>query len=340
LLAGNRKAVIDPITLYAMTRLGVAEKARACFEDLGVVQTTIDLFRRLVDQRTRDQDKDHGSMGWDGERLQLVKYDDAFKGAQIEWAKAALSFAETLTIVPAEPSMAIAENLREVFEDIDPCFLDTIYAAQGENRLLYSDEHMFRQLAADLSSVGGVWTQAVAFPAVRAGLISNDDYLEIVAGLVSHNYVFTTIDFRCVFHQLKKDNWQITAALLAFAAQIASPTNDPESVVRLVADLAQVGWGQKPNRVSYVRFFVALIKAQRQSQPTRDASAYLASVRNMVQARLRLTGYRLLLKRRLGDSTSLTPVWPIVARLDESADLLFQPIDEALVEALADATSP
>lgn len=339
LLSNNRKAVIDPITLYGLTRLGVAEKARACFEDLGVVQTTIDLFRRLVDRRTEARDKDHGSMGWDGERLHLVKYDDAIKDAQIAWANAALSFAETLTIVPAEQSVAVAENFREVFEDVDPCFLDTIYAAQGDNRLLYSDEHMFRQLAADLSAVGSVWTQAAAFPAMRVGTISGDDYAGIVAGLVSRQYRFTAIDFRSVLHQLQKDDWRITPAMLAFARQIALPTNNPDSVVRLMADLARIGWGQKPNRKSYIDFFAALIRAQRQAQPNRDARADLALVRRMVQAGLRVTGYRLLLKRRLGDSTSLSPVWPIVARIEASAESVFQPIDEALGEALISATS-
>jgi len=52
----------------------------------------------------------------------------------------------------------------DIFEGVDPSFLDTIYAAQGDNRLLYSDEQMFRQLAADLSAVGGIWTQARLFP--------------------------------------------------------------------------------------------------------------------------------------------------------------------------------
>ena len=339
LLANNRKAVIDPITLYALTRLGIAEKVRACFEDLGVVQTTIDLFRRLADQRKQDRDKKHGSMGWGGWHLQLVTYDDNFRDAQIEWAQAALSFAETLTLIPAEPTVTIAENLREVFEDFEECFLDTIYAAQGGNRLLYSDELMFRQLAADLSNVGGVWTQAAAFPAMLAGMISIDDYLEVVAGLVSHHYRFTTIDFRSVLHQLKKDHWRITPALLAFATQIAAPTNDPDSVVRLMADLAQVGWGQKPDRESYVDFFAAVIKAQLLARRASDAAAYFVPVRNMLRARLRSTGYRLQLNLSLKSSTYLTSISMIVARLKASADLAFQPVDDALNSALIEATS-
>ena len=169
---------------------------------------------------------------------------------------------------------------------------------------------------------------------MRDGMISTDDYLEIVTGLVCRHYRFPTINFRSVLYQLKKDDWRITPAILAFAGQIASPTNDPDSVVRLMADLAQVGWGQKPNRGSYVGYFAAVIEAQRQAQPKLDTTAYFALMRRMVQARRRFAGYRLMLKRRLEDSTSLTPVWRIVARLTASADLLYQPIDEALTEAL------
>ena len=77
-----------------------------------------------------------------------------------------------------------------------------------------------------------------------------------------------------------------------------------------------------------------MIEAQRQAQPKLDTTAYFALMRRMVQARRRFAGYRLMLKRRLEDSTSLTPVWRVLARLTASADLLYQPIDEALTEAL------
>jgi cellulose synthase operon protein C len=334
LLGTNRKAVIDPVTLYGLVRLGIADKARACFDDLGVVQTTIDLFRRQLEERKKELGRDHGTFGWDGERYQLVKYGDTFTVERIEHAQTALAFAEKLTLVPAVPSVVLAEDMRQLFEDVDPSFLDTIYAAQGDNRLLYCDEFMFRRLAAELSAVDGVWTQIVALTAGRARLISAQDYVEIVDALISHFYRFTSIDFRSVLRQLKKDNWRFTPALQAFFTEMALPTNDSASVVRVISDLAQVGWSLSPNRASYVHFFAELIKAQRQAQPTRDAATHLARVRRMVQARLRLSGYRLL-KRRLSDSTSLTPIAALVDGATAVADVAFQPIDEALIEALA-----
>ena len=323
------------MTLYGLVRLGIADKVRECFEDLGVVQTTIDLFRRQFEERKMELGKEHGTFGWDGQRYQMVKYDDACTRERIEHAQAALAFAERLRLVPAVPRVVLADDMRQLFQEVDPSFLDTIYAVQGENRLLYCDEYMFRHLAGELTGVDGVWTQIAAINAARAGLISGHDYLEIVGKLVSHYYSFTTIDFRSVLHQVEKDSWRLTPAVQAFATQIASPTDNSDSVVRLFADLAQVGWTLSPNRDCYVRFFTELLKAQRRAQSTHDTTARLAAARRMVQARLRSGGYRLLLKRRLADSTYLTPVSRIVDLVTASADVAFHPIDETLTEALA-----
>jgi tetratricopeptide (TPR) repeat protein len=337
LLVANRKAVIDPVTLYGLVRLGIADKVRECFEDLGVVQTTIDLLRRQFEERKIELGKELGTLGWDGQRYQMVKYDDAFTLERIEQAQAALVFAKRLTLVPAVPGVVLTDDMRQLFQDVDPSFLDTIYAAQGGNRLLYCDEYVLRHVAAELSGVDGVWTQIAAIHAARAGLVSGHDYLEIVGKLVSHHYSFTTIDSRSVLHQLKKDNWRLTHALQAFATQIAAPTNDPDSVVRLLADLVFMAWGLKPNRDAYACLFTELVKAQRKAQPTGDVAALFARVRRTVLARLRLIGYRRPLMRRLADSTSLTPVALIVDRVTEFADVAFQAIDETLTEALDDS---
>ena len=114
----------------------------------------------------------------------MARYDDAFTEAQFEQAQAALSFAKTLTLVPAESSVSLPDNMLEIFEGVDPCFLDTIYAAQGQDWLLYSDEFAFRQLAAEVGSVSGVWTQVAASQAQGEGIISADDYLEMLIGLI------------------------------------------------------------------------------------------------------------------------------------------------------------
>jgi tetratricopeptide (TPR) repeat protein len=339
LFATSRKAVIDPITLYGLVQLGIADKVRKCFEDLGVVQTTIDLFRRQLEERKKELGTDHGTFGWSGQHYQMVKYDDAFTRQRIEQAQAAITFAEELTLVPATPTVILADEKRQIFDDLDPSFLDTIYAAEGDGRLLYSDEYMFRRLGLELNSVDGVWTQIAAINANHTGYISNLDYYEIVSKLVVHNYRFTTIDFRCILYQLKKDNWQVTPALEAFSAQIATPTNDHDSVIRVLSNLAQIGWHAKPDLASYVRFFAKLIATEGQVSPLRDAVAHIGLVRKSVRALCRLGAYHVLLKPQLTACTYLTPVSTIIGRINIQADAAFLPINEALSQAFAAATS-
>jgi cellulose synthase operon protein C len=70
---GSRRAVIDPITLYGLVRLKIADIVRASFADLGVVQTTIDLLRRVLHERENDRGRQKGVLGWDGEHYQMIE---------------------------------------------------------------------------------------------------------------------------------------------------------------------------------------------------------------------------------------------------------------------------
>ena len=57
---GSRRAVVDPITLYGLVRLKIAGIVRASFDDLGVVQTTIDLLRRVLHERESERGRHQG----------------------------------------------------------------------------------------------------------------------------------------------------------------------------------------------------------------------------------------------------------------------------------------
>lgn len=67
------RAVIDPITLYGLVRLKITETVRSAFDDLGVVQTTLDLLRGVVQEREADRGQQMGVLGWDGEQYHMVR---------------------------------------------------------------------------------------------------------------------------------------------------------------------------------------------------------------------------------------------------------------------------
>jgi hypothetical protein len=319
-LTKNRKAVIDPITLYGLTRLGIAEPMGRCFEDLGVVQTTVDLLRRLVAARTLDIGKKHGTLSWDGEHYRMIELDDSYSQRKVDEAKAALAFAESLTLLPAEAGRGVSQPVRDAFEDCDPAFLDTLYAVQGANRILYCDDYIFRIVAQEATSADGVWTQPSAMNALLNGALSADAYYDIVGALVAADYRLTRIDFQAMLHQLRKDRWAITAATEAFALQLALPSNEPQSLIRLLADIAQFGWLEKSDVTSYVGVFRAIFKAFRRAQPDRDLSKLVFSIGAVLQQRFRGNSFRSILKSSLLGSTFHVPASHIVAAVIAAAD--------------------
>jgi tetratricopeptide (TPR) repeat protein len=249
------KAVIEPITMYGIVRAGIAEKVRACFEDLAIVQTTVDLFRRLAAERGMECERDSGTMGWDGERLHVVRLDRSVKDARLALAKAALAFAESLTLIPAESSVVLSEDNRSLFEDVDPSFLDTMYAAQGDGRLFYCDEFMLRQLAAEITGARGTWTQAAALPRMLAGRLPRDEYLDIVTKLLELHYRFTAVDIGSIFAQIARDGWSPSAAFELLTKQYFIPNVDVGFAAGVVADVARQAWVSKPHVAAFVRVF-------------------------------------------------------------------------------------
>jgi hypothetical protein len=332
LLAAKPKAVIDPITLYGLSRLGIAEQMRACFEDLGVVQTTIDLLRRLVAERSQEKGTHHGTLGWDGEHYRMIEIDDAVSSRRIEQAEKALAFAESLTLVPAETSGDLQPGSLELFEDLDPSFLDTLYAAQGGERLLFSDELVFRQLAREIAGVEGVWTQPAALRAGQRGVMSADVYCEVIAALIGADYRFTQINHDIVLHCLKKDTWDNTYTVQRLADQIAAPSNETGSIQRLLSDVIQFGWAQRPSDKVYHRFFRALFRAFRKAQPSCNLEALARAPLSIVYARLRLTSEQMFVTT-LYRTTSHTPAQRIVDEIDMRAQHLFEKIDNIVIEA-------
>lgn len=316
----SQNVVVDGITIYALTRLGIADKARACFSDMGVVQTTIDMLRTLLLERTRDRGRQHGSLGWDGEHFRMVEVDVSYDDAKIAQAQAALDFAESLTLVPAEPVAGLPEDKLELFEDVDPSFLDTVYAAQGSRRLIYSDDRDFRHLAAELSGTEGIWTQPAARKAVQIGKISPADYYEIAGALACADYRFTQIDNHLILRQLDAVQWSITGPIQILATQLALPTNDLGSVIRLLADVAQFGWERKPNETKFGDFFSALFRAFRRVQPASNPDTICAAVIEVLRARFRSNGYRILLKNRLLNTTVFRSSQPMIDDINNAAE--------------------
>jgi tetratricopeptide (TPR) repeat protein len=190
LSGGSRRAVIDPITVYGLVRLKIAEIVRASFADLGVVQSTIDLFRRVLHERESDRGRQKGVLGWDGEHYQMIELGPDAIESHISLVREVLEFTETLRLVPAEAVGETKEEAKKLFEDFDAAYLDTVLAAKGDNRFLLSDDLPFRVLAAEAASIKAIWSQVSVSFAAGMGQVPPADYFHVGNTLAEAKYFF------------------------------------------------------------------------------------------------------------------------------------------------------
>jgi len=334
LLERARRAIVDPITLFGLVRLKIADAVRASFEDLGVVQTTIDLLRRLVHERERSRDGKQGVIGWDGEHFQMVELGPDAVEQRIAEAQEVLSFAESLTLLPAEAPGEIHDQAKHLFSDLDPAYLDTILAAWGGDRILLCDDLPFRMLAAETTPIEGIWTQpAVAF-GISVGRLPTDNHFRVGNALAEAGYFFTTINSGNFLHALKESEWKATPTLQALVDLLARPANVPQRVFVVLSDLIWGGWATSPTSEAFVAFFTAVFAGFKKAQPGLD----LDGLANAAFARAQDIMRRNILHARLPDqlrqSTYLTPVATISAALREIPNETIKLIGQLLAQAL------
>jgi PIN domain associated with the TPR-GreAB-C-PIN system len=337
ILKGTRRAVVDPITLFGLVKLKIAEAVRASFDDLGVVQTTLDLLRRLVHERAQGRDTKQGVLGWDGEHYQMVKLGPEVIDHRISEAQDVLSFAESLTLIPAETLGEIKSEAKQLFDDLDPAYLDTILAAQGDDRILLCDDLPFRLLAAETASIRAVWTQPAVGFAVSDRALPSDNHFRVGNVLAEAGYFYTTINCGNFLYALKESDWSLNATIHALIDILARPANVPQRVLIVLSDLIRGGWAEKPSAEAFSTIFTAIFSVLKKAQPDRDIEAFTDAVFSRTQQLIRRSLFLGRFRGELLRSSNLKPVGAIVDEIRETPERVIRQMAQVLTGALRQA---
>jgi hypothetical protein len=338
LLSGaNGRAIVDPTTLYGLVRLKIAQAVRDAFDDIGVAQTTLDLFRRVVADRERDRGRHQSVLAWDGERYQMIELGPEAIEGRIAEVREVLEFAESLTVIPAEAAASIKDEAKQLFDELDEAYLDTVLAAKGSDRILLSDDGPFRGLAAEAGGIKTVWTQAAVSFASNQKKVPPESYFEVGNTLAGAKYFFTTINPGNFCHALKASRWELTPTVHALIDLLARAPQVPQ-VLNLLGDLAKIGWAQKPEDEAFERLFAAIFAAFAKAQPTLDVEALGNAIFGVVQAFLRQR-FEVRFRHGLGGTTYMTPVGSIVDENRMTYHGLISRVGNSLGQALNKARS-
>ncbi|MDQ7251470.1 PIN domain-containing protein [Dongia sedimenti] len=335
-----RSAIVDPLTLYGLCRTGVAVTVRRCFDDLAVVQTTIDRLREHLNDQKEKRGTRQSIMAWDGAQYHAIELSNEAIEQAVEFAQVALDFALTLTVLPSEADNEIDGELREILNSLDGAYHDTIIAARGQKRLLLCDDLILRAISVERADVKAAWSQAALLFGGQSHQVSDADYIEASSQLAEYQYDFTMLGPHHLIHDLLGAEWQITERFSKLSSVAASPKCDVQSVIRFFCDLAFFAWRIKPSGDAYISAMAAFIRALRSSRGPAGAIEILSSSETLLQERLRGRGHGHALRYRLSYSTMLTPAEQVLSEVDATADRVGAQIMHALNLANHQASHP
>jgi tetratricopeptide (TPR) repeat protein len=334
-LAVNRRVVVDAVTLYGLVQLGIANRLKAAFEDVGVVRTTLDLLRADLMEWQGKKGRQQGSFGWDGQRYRMAELTHEMIDQHLTNVQATLDFAETLTLVPAETRIGIIDEAKDIFENVHPAFLDSVLAAQGDGRVFLCDDCLLRNLAAEAAGIPSVWSQAAARFSFEKRIISSESYFEITGALVDAGYAFTMIGHLDFLYELRRTIWAVSPRAKKFITLLALPSVDPESLRNVLTGLMILGWQNAPSETAYRIVFGRLFRALKDARPDIVVAKLAQDVFNQATAAVRAKAQKTLFIDRLKRSTFLTPVLEIVLSIEQVVRRDIDRIANAISKSIA-----
>ncbi len=278
--------IIDPLIPYSAAALGITGILHAASPRLGITQSTRDLLQQLVEERRSHFAGGQRSLSWNGDRYVLHEMGENEMEARIAVAQDALAFAMRCELVPAEAPSPLPPEALRVYGHLPPAFLDVALAAQGNGRLLLSDDFALRCLTEQASSAFGTWSQAVLQHGMSHGRISPEDYRYAIARLAIAGYSYLRLGAQDILAEFRLAGWQESDVVCELLRRLALPGNEPASVQRVVGDLLLLARQETSMDGRFERLATALGRQFEESQ-REGAVVCLNAVLRRIEATLR-----------------------------------------------------
>ncbi len=169
--ASKNGIIADSSACYLIRRLGIENAIESAFGQIGVTQETIDIFARrlqnLESSNFLDEESGTRKVGSIAVRDGKIVLNELTEGevkstldlmhSDLEWLK------EKCVLVPAVAKADPSDEVIHLRMKVGGRFFDDIFAADGTDRLLLSEDFHLRRWAGELFGVKGAWIQAMLF---------------------------------------------------------------------------------------------------------------------------------------------------------------------------------
>jgi cellulose synthase operon protein C len=175
--------IADASACYLIRRLGIERAIEGEFGKIGVTQETIDTFTRRLDDFESSSYPDSetgarkaGNIAVRNGRIVLTEISEDEVKSKMELMRSDLVWLKSeCVLVPAVAKADPSDVVRRFRQRDGGRFFDDIFAADGSDRILLSDDYHLRSWAEGIFGVKGAWIQSVLFHLESTGRLETRD---------------------------------------------------------------------------------------------------------------------------------------------------------------------
>ena len=184
--ASERGIIADASACYLIRRLGIENAIEGEFGRIAVTQVTIDIFARRLQNLESSSFLDEesgsrkaGSIAVRDGQISLTELTGDQVNSMLELLHSDLEWLKgKCELVPAVAKADPPDELIRFREEEGGRFFDDIFAADGTDRLLLSEDYHLRNWASALFGVNGAWIQAMMFHLEGTGHLKMQDAIK------------------------------------------------------------------------------------------------------------------------------------------------------------------
>lgn len=201
----RRGCVVDAITLNLIRRLRLEEAVLKTCGSIGVVDHIVLRYQMKRDELLARIDEPDLSISWRDGQAYRTETSVERKREALKEVEADIDWIENHTQkLKAEGLDDAPEAIRDIIRLYGPTFADEYLAAQGHNRLLLSEDMVYRRMGSETLQLNASWLQPVLMIALSEGNINQEKYSEAIFLMVDSHFRFISIDSNSLLAALRE----------------------------------------------------------------------------------------------------------------------------------------
>ena len=224
--------VIDPIALFTIHFLEVADCVASNIETIGIAQTTINLLQESIEQLQGWES--HGFLTFGAENGSGVTQEvtpEAVNAYRTKLEQMLSWVRDKCIVLPCYKALDLdRDRCQELNQVFNVAMLDTMLIATEPGRILYSDDQFLRWYGRAEYGTKGVWTQVILNYCLLERSVNESRYYQTVLGLIRKGYSYTVVDAKTLIEAVKVSNLQVQPVYTDTLKVLTNPNQliDPE----------------------------------------------------------------------------------------------------------------